>query len=377
MASFWCDSASLKKVVSIASRFAQARSPDVRFTCLEVSFNSGELMIAGVDSFRSFAIAKLKCDGEGSFVTHVAAALFKNAVNSLRAGEVSVSFDGGAIRLRSNKSNLKVRCHDLGLSAVPVPAGGRILFECPRSDLSDAVAACLLAYSNVGGVETGTSFFMPENGVIVACSSNDSVGRSVTRVAIKDVCPGSYEEPHRLYFDTKLLSAALACCPGETVSVHEEMNCMRVESEVGSISACSGFALSPEGKLPIDRLRNMERQSKVVVSVAEDFFSAIDQACVVKLPEATSGHLFIGNGSLALLSETEVGAFEAEIPCSQPDVVRDVFLNIEDIKICAKCIERDSPVSLAITIAGGEEKGIQVQSESGGFIFISSLIEKA
>lgn len=374
MPGFVIETGLLKKLVSTASRFSQSRSPDERFLSLWVQAENGKVSVMGEDSFGSFAKATADAEVNGPVSFFVQRKLFTDAVGSVDSETVMIGFAGKGIQITGKNGFMKIPTSLSGPEEKqPV---GSLIFEAPKLSMSLAMHAASFAHKEVKATVLGTSCIVCEKGRAVLCSSDDSRGTAVSKICVVDICPADFDEKIRLFFNSREMGSAMACCHGDFISLFADERAIRLESEGEGVSTVCGFQLDSPGKFYLNNIRSMKKTKPSTVERSGDFFSAIKQASVVKLPESVSAKMAFMGDAISIKNDTVAGNSDFLIPSSGVDIEMDIRVNLEHIESAGKGFKKDSPVLLSVMMNGDEPRGLIMESVAGGIIFMSSLVEQ-
>lgn len=364
----------LKNLVSTASRFSQARSPDERFLSLWVCAENGKVSVMGEDSFGGFCKASADAEVNESVSFFVQKKLFSDAVNAIDSEQVAVGYSGKVIQITGKAGFLRIPESLSGPE--DRKATGNLVFEAPKLSMSLAMHAASFAYRQVKATVLGTSCIVCEKGRAVLCASDDSRGTAVSKICVVDICPADFDEKSRIFFDSKEMGVAMACCHGDFISLFSDEKSLRLESEGDGIVTVCGFQLNEPGRFYLNQIRSMKKTKPATIPMSGEFFSAIKQASVVKLPEAVSaGVNFLGE-AVEIENKTVAGQSKFLIGCSEVDHGLAIRVNLEDIESAGRGFKKDSPLILSVMMNGDEPRGLVMESAAGGIVFMSSLIEQ-
>lgn len=360
--------------MSTASRFSQSRSPDERFLSLLVRAEDGKVSVMGEDSFGSFCKASSEAETDGYVEFFVHQRLFSDAVSSVDSEDVTIGFAGKGIVISGKNGFIKVPESSVGPEdRKPV---GELVFEAPKLSMSLAMTAASFAYQQVKSTVIGTSCIVCENGRAVLCASDSSRGNAVTKICVADICPADFDDKIMIFFDSKEMGSAMACCHGDFVSIFSDGRSLRIESDGEGVETVCGFQLNEPGKFLLAHVRGAEKTKAAIVSESGDFFSAIRQASVVKLPESVSAELAFMGDDIEIKNYTAAGESEFLIPSSGLDSGLSVRVNLEHIDSAGRGFKKDCPILLSVMMNGGEPNGLIMESAAGGIVFVSSLMER-
>lgn len=371
---FTCGSGLLKSLVATASRFSQSRSPDEKFLSLWVCAENGKVSVMGEDSFGAFCKATAEAEVDGSVSFFVQRKLFSDAVGAVDSENVTVGFAGKGIVITGKNGFLKIPASLSGPEDRKL--SGSLVFEAPKLSLSLAMHAASFAYRQIKATVTGTSCIVCEKGRAVLCASNDSRGTAVSKICVVDICPADFDEKTRLFFDSKEMATAMACCHGTFISLFSDEKSVRLESEGEGISTVCGFQLDAPGKFYLNQIRSMKKTKPTTIAMSGDFFSAVKQASVVRLPESVSASVKFLGEAIELENSTVAGQSKFLIACAEAGHNLEILINLEDIESAGKGFKKDSPLLLSVMMAGDDPRGLILESAAGGITFMSSLIEQ-